>query len=163
MSSAYLVFTLCLNQMSHPTMFPTSHLMTKRTRKQTKFRYIIMPYEQVIVSSRVPLQLCRLLIFRNLSIFIHTSIHFSLFLSFFCFFLCFPNSFVFSPSFLLALNIFLSFLSPHHFIIMMQCVFQSLLSLVYHAKSSRILWMLIFVRMISKSQFTIGFLKIILC
>ena len=142
MSSACLVFALYLNHMSHLTMFPTIHLMTKRTRNQTKFRYIIVPYGHVLVPSRVTLRLFSLLIFSNLLLFIHTSVHFSLFLSFFCFFLCFPNSFVLSPSFFLTLKIFLSFLSPPHCIIITQYVFQSFLSLVYHAKISRILWML---------------------
>ena len=145
--------------MSHPTMFPTSRLMTNRTRNQTKFWYIIMPYGHVLVPSRVPLRICSLLIFRNLLLFIHTSIHFILFLSLLCFFLCFPNLFVFSPSFYLSLNIFLSLLSPPHCIIMAQYVLQSLLSLVYHAKSSRSLWMLIFFRVRLKSQFTIIFFK----
>ena len=102
---------------------------------------------------------CSLLIFRTLFILIHTSIHLSLFLLFLCFFLWFTNLFVFSPSFLLKLKIFLSFLIPPHFIIMTQYVLQSFRSLVYHAKISRILWMLIFVRLIYKSQFTIGVLK----
>ena len=140
-------------------MFPTSHLMTKRTRNQTKFRYIIVPYGHVLVPSRVLLRLLILLIFRNLLLYIHTSIHFSLFLSFFCFFLCFPNLFVFSPKFLLTLKILHSFLSPPSSIIMIQYIFQSFLSLVYHEKSSRSLWMLIFVGVRSKSQFTIFFFK----
>ena len=159
MSSACLVFTLYLNQISHLTMLSTSHLMTKRTRNQTKFRYIIVPYGHVLVTSRVTFRLWSLLIFRNLLLFIHTSIHFSLFLLFFYYFLWFPNLFVFSPRLFLTLKIFLSFLSPPHWIIMTQYVFQYLLSLVYHAKTSRSLWMLIFVRVISKSQFTIGFFK----
>ena len=163
MSSACLVFALYLNQISHPTMFPTSRMMTKRTRDQTKFRYIIVPYGHVIVTLHVKLRLCSLLIFRNLLIFIHTSVHFSLFPSFLWFFLCFPNSFVFSIILFLALEYFLSLLSPPHCIIMTQYVFQFLLSLVYHAESSRSLRVLIFVRVISKSQFTIGFFQIILC
>ena len=163
MSSACLVFTLYLNKMSHPAMFPTSHLMIKRTRNEKKCRYIIVPYGHVLVPSRVPLRICSLLIFRNFLLLIHTSIHFSLFLSFFCFFLWFTNLFVFSPSFYLTLKTFLYLLSPTRYIIMMKYIFPSLISLVYHVKSSRILWMLIFVRVISKSQFMIGFLKIILC
>ena len=159
MSSACLVFDLYLNQMSHPTMFPTSHLMTKRTRNQTKFWYIIVPYGHVFVPSHVTLRIWILMILRNLLIFIHTSVHFSLFLSFFCFFLYFPNSFVFSPSFFLTLQIFLPFLSPPHCIIMTQYVFQSLLSLVYHARTRKSLWMLIVVRVISKFQFMVGFFK----
>ena len=137
--------------MSHPTMFPTSHLMTKKKRNQTKFRYIIVPYGHILVPLRVTLRLCRLLIFRNFLLFIHTSVHFRLFLSFFCFFLQFPNSLVFSPSLFLTLNTFFSFLSPPHCIIMTKYVFQSLLSLVYHAERKRILWMLIFFRVILKS------------
>ena len=105
----------------------------------------------------------QLIIFRKLLFFIHISVHFRLFISFFCFFLCFPNSLVFSPRFFLTLKIFLSFLSPPHCIIMTQYVFQSLLSLVYHARHSRSLWMLIFVMVILKSPFTIGFFLIILC
>ena len=93
---------------------------------------------------------------------IYTSVYFSLFLLFFYFLLCLTNLFVFSPSFLLTLNSFLSFLSPSNSIIMTQYIFQSFLRFVYHAKSSRILWMLIFVRVIPKSQFTISFFKIIL-
>ena len=50
--------------MSHPTMFPTSHLMMKRTSNQTKFRYIIVLYGHVLVPSRVTLRLCSLLIYR---------------------------------------------------------------------------------------------------
>ena len=118
-----------------------------------------MPYGHVLVLFRVPLQLCRLLMFRNFSLLIHTSVYSSLFFLLLCFFLCFPNSFVFYPSFFLTLNIFLSFLSPPHWNIMTQYVFQSLLSFVYHSKISRSLWMLIFVRVISKSQFMMGFFK----
>ena len=144
-------------------MFPTIHLTKKRTRNQTKFRYIIVPYGHVIVPLRVPLQICSLLIFRNLLLFIHAIVHFSLFLSFFCFFLCFLNSFVFSSSFFWTLRIFLYLLSPPHCIILTQYVLQYLLRLVYHAKISISLWMRIFVRVIPKSQFTIGFYQIILC
>ena len=79
------------------------------------------------------------------------------------FFLWFPNFFVFYPSFFLKLKIFLSFLSPPHCIIMTQYIFQSFLNLVYHAKISISLWILFFFRVISKSQFTIGFFQIILC
>ena len=163
MPSAWLVFDLYLNQMSHPKIFPTSHLRTMRTRNQAKFWYIFVPYGQVIVPLRVPLRLCGLLIFRNLLLFIYTSVHFRFFLSLFCFFLCFPKLFVFSLSFFLRLKIFLSFLSPPHCIIMTQYVFQSLLSLVYCAKSSISLWMLIFVRVILKRQFMICFFQIIVC
>ena len=157
MLSDCFIFSLYLNQMSHQAMFPTSRLMMKRTRDQTNFWYILVMYGHVLVSSCIPLRLCSLFIFSKLLIFICTSVHFSLLISFFWFFLCFPNSFVFSSSFFLMLNIFPSFLSPHHCIIMMQYVFQSFLSLIYHAKSSRVLWMLIFVRVRPKSQFTIGF------
>ena len=157
MSSAWLIFALYLNQMSHPTMFPTSHMVTMRMRNQTKFWYIFVPCGHVLVPLRVPLWIFSLLIFSNLFFLIHTSIHFSLFLSFFYFFLCFPNLFVFSPSFFLTLKIFLYLLSPPHCIIMMQYIFQSLLSLVYNAKISRSLWMIIFVRVRPKRQFTIGF------
>ena len=118
-------------------MFSTSHLMTKRTSNQTKYRYIFVPYGHVHVNLRVTLRLCSLLIFRNLFLPIQTSVHLSLFLSFLFFFLCFPNPFVFYPSFFLTLKIFLSFLSPPYCIIMIQCVFQFLLSLFYHAKISR--------------------------
>ena len=124
MSSACLVFDLYLNQMSHLTMFPTNHLMTKRTRNQTKFRYIFVPYGHVLVPSLFPLRLCSLLIFSNLLLLINKSVHFSLFISIFFFFLCFPNSFVFSPSLFLTLKIFLSFLSPTRCIIMRKYVFQ---------------------------------------
>ena len=142
MSSACLVFALYPNQMIHTKMFPSSHLMIKRKRNQTKFRYIIVPYGHVLVPSRVTLRICSLLIFRNLLLLIHASVHFSLFLSLFLLLLCFLNSFIFSPRLFLTLRIFLSFLGPLHCIIMTQYVFQSLLSLVYHAKSSRILWMI---------------------
>ena len=124
MSSPWLVFALYLNQTSHLPMFPTSHLMTTRTRNQTKFRYIIGPYGHILVPLRVPLRLCSLLIFRILLLLIHTSVHFSLFLPLFFFFLCFTNSFIFYSSFSLALNILLSFLSPPRCIIMTQYVFQ---------------------------------------
>ena len=163
MSSDWLVFALYLIHMSHQTMYPTSHLMTTRTRNQTKFRYIFVPYGHFIVPSRVPLRLCSLLIFSNLLFLINTIIHFSLSLSCFCFFLCFPNSFVLSPRFFLTLKIFLYLLSPPYCIIMTKYVFQSLLSLVYHEKGSRSLWMLLFVRVRFKTQFTIGFFQIILC
>ena len=159
MSSACLVFALYLNHMSHPTMFTTSHLMTKRTRNQKKFQYIIMLYGHVLVPLRVTLRLCSLLIFGNLFLFNHKSVHCSFFLLFFCFFLWFPNSLVLSPSFFLTLNIFFYFLIPSHCIFKTQDVFQSFLSLVYHAKISRSLWMLIFVRVISKRQFAIGSFK----
>ena len=144
MSSDCLVFALYLSQMSHPTMFPMSHLMTKRTRNKTKFRYIIVPYGHVLVPSRVPLRIFSLLTFRNLLLLIHLSVRLSLFLSLFCFFLWFTNLFVFSPRFFLKLNIFLSFLSLPNCIIMTQYVFQSLLRLVNHARISRSLWVLIF-------------------
>ena len=36
-SSSFLVFALYLNQISHLSIFPTSHMMTKRTRNQTEF------------------------------------------------------------------------------------------------------------------------------
>ena len=58
--------------------------------------------------------------------------------------ICFNNLFVFSPSFLLELKMFLSFLSPSHCIIITLYVFRSLLSLVYHAKISRSLWIIFF-------------------
>ena len=48
-------------------------------------------------------------------------------------------------------------------IIMTEYVFQSFLRFFYHAKISRRLWMLIFVRVRSKIQFKIGFFHIILC
>ena len=149
--------------MGHPKIFPTINLMTKRMRNQTKFRCIIVPYGHILVPSRVTLWLCRLFIFRNLFLLIHTIIHFSFFLLLFYFFLCFSNSCFFSPSFSLTLKIFLSLLSSPHLIIMTRYVFQSFLSLVYHAKISRSLWMLIFIRVRSKSQFMIGFFQIILC
>ena len=163
MSSACLDFSLYLNQIIHPEMFPTIRLMTKRKRNKTNFRYIIVLYGHVLVPLCVSLQIWNLLIFRKLLILIHTSFHLGLFLSFFCLFLCFPNPFVFSPIFFLTLKIFLYFLSPPHFIIMTPYVFQSLLSLVYHAKISRSLWMIIFFRVILKIQFVIGFFHIIPC
>ena len=144
-------------------MFPTSHLMTMRTRNQTKFWYIFVPYGHVLVTSRVPLRLCSLLIFKNLLLIIHTSVHLILFISFFWFFLWSPNSFVFSPSFLLELKIFLSFLITPHCIIMTQYVFQYLLSLVYYSEIIRSLWIILIFRVILKRQFTVGFFKIILC
>ena len=159
MSSACLVFVLYLNQMSHPMMFPTSHLMTKRTRNETKFRYIIILYGHVLVPSFVTLLLCHLLIYRKLLLLIHASVHSSLFLLF----LYFLNFFVFYPIFFLTLKIFFSFLSPLHCIIMTQYAFQYLLRLVYHVKISRSLWVLIFVSVISKIHFTIGFFQIIIC
>ena len=122
-----------------------------------------MTYGHVLVPSCVPLRIFGLLIFRNLLLIIHTSVHFSLFLSFFWFFLFIPNSFVFSPILFLTLKIFPSFPSPHRCIIMTKYVFQSLLSLVYYAKVSRSLWLLIFWGLISKSQFTVDFFQIILC
>ena len=138
-------------------MFPTSYLMRKRRRNQTKFRYIIVPYGHVHAPLRIPLRLWSLLIFSNLLLLIHTSVHFSLFLLFFCYLLCFSNSFVFSSSFFLKLMTLLSFLNPPHCIIMTQYVFQSLLSLVYHEKIIRSLSMLIFFRVRPKGQFTIDF------
>ena len=149
----WLVFSLYLNQIIHTTMFPTRHLTTKRTRNQTTFRYIIVPYVHVLVTLRVTLRLCSLLMSMNFLLLINTSVHFSLFISFFCFFLCFPYLYVFFPSLFLTLKILLSFLIPPHCIIMTQYVFQSFLSLVYHMKTSRILWMLIFVKVRSNSQF----------
>ena len=101
-----------------------------------------------------------LLILRNLLLLIYIIVHFILFLSFSCFFLWFTNSVLLSLSFFLLLKIFISFLIPTHFIIMTQYIFQSFLILVYHAKISRSLWVLIFVRVISKGQFTIGFFKL---
>ena len=100
-----------------------------------------------------------LLILRIFLILIHISIHFSLFILFFCFFLCFPNYLLSYPRLSLKLNIFLSLLIPPHCTIRTQYVFQSFLSLLYHSKISRSLWMLIFFRVRSKSQFTIGFFK----
>ena len=144
-------------------MFTTSHKMTTRTRNQTKFRYIFVPYGNVLVPLCVTLRIYSLLIFRNLLLLIHTSVHFSLFFLFLWFFLYFPNFFVFPPIFFLTLKFFLSFLNHTNCIIMTKCIFLFLISLVYHAKSSRSMWMLIFVRVISKSQFTIGYLQIILC
>ena len=38
-------------------MFPTIHLRTMRTRNQTKFRYIYVPYGHVLVDLRVPLRI----------------------------------------------------------------------------------------------------------
>ena len=135
MSSAWLVFALYLNQISHPKMFLTSHLRTMRTSNQKKFRYIFVPYGHVLVPLHVPLRICSFLIFMNLLLLIHTSVHFSLFLSFFWFFLCFPKLFVFSLSFFLRLKIFLSFLSTPHCIIMTQYFFLSFLSLFIMRKS----------------------------
>ena len=102
-SLVWLIFALHLNQMSHQTMFLTRHPRKIRTRNQTKFQYISMPYVHVIV-------LCRMY----------------------------------------------TFLLPHC-IIITQHVFQSSPSLVYHAPTSRSLWIIIFVRVRLKSQFTIGF------
>ena len=97
MSSACSVFALCLNQMSHTEMFPMRHMMTKRTSNQTRFQYIIVPYGHVLVPSHGILWIFKLLIFRNLLLFIHISIHFRLFLSFYLFLLCFPkNNFLLS-------------------------------------------------------------------
>ena len=162
MSSTSLVFTLYLNHMSLPTMFLTSHLMTMRTMNKTKFWYICVPYGHVLVPFHVTLRLCSLLVFRNLLLLIHTIVHVSLLLLFFWLFLYFPNLFVFSPRLLFTMNIFLYFLSPPHCIIMTKYVLQSFLSLVYHAKRSRSQWMLIFVRVRLKIQFTVGFFQIIL-
>ena len=50
-------FALYLNQMSHPTMFLTSHLRTMRKRNQTEFQYISVLYGHVLVTLRVPLWL----------------------------------------------------------------------------------------------------------
>ena len=155
MWSDWLVFVLFLNQMSHTMMFPMRHMMTKRTRNQTKFWYICVLYGHVLV----PFRLCSLLIFGNLFLFNHKSVHCSFFLSFFCFFLWSPISLVLSPSFFLTLNIFFYFLIPPHCIFKTQDVFQSFLSLVYHAKMSRSLLMPISDRMKLKSQFTICFFK----
>ena len=134
--------------MIYLTIYLTSHLMTTRTRNQTKFRYIFVPYGYVLVPSRVTLRLRNLLIFRNLLILIHTSVYFIFYILFFCFFFCFTNSFVFSPRFFLMFKIFLYLLIPPHCIIMTQYVFQSFLGLVYYVKSRRSLWMIIFVRVI---------------
>ena len=89
MSSACLIFALYLNQISHLKMFLASHLITKRTRNQTTFRYNIVPYVHILVPLRVPLRIFRLLIFRSLLLLINTSVNFSLFISFFCFFCAF--------------------------------------------------------------------------
>ena len=94
MSSACLIFDLYLNQISHLKMFLTSHLMTKRTRSQTKFRYIFVICGHVLVPLCVPMRLCSLLVFSNLLIFIHANVHFRLFLLLFCFYLWSPHSFV---------------------------------------------------------------------
>ena len=53
-------FALYLNQMSHTTMFLTSHLRTIRTRNQTEFQYISVLYGHILVTLRVPLRLFRL-------------------------------------------------------------------------------------------------------
>ena len=79
-SISWLVFALYLNHMSHPTMFPMSHLRTMRTRNHMKFRYIFVPYGHVLVTSRFSLRLCSFLILRNLLLLIHTSFHLSLFI-----------------------------------------------------------------------------------
>ena len=50
-----------------------------------------------------------------------------------------------------------------YFIIMAKCAFQIFLSLDYHAHHFSNLWMIIFVRVKSKIQVTIGFFHIILC
>ena len=157
MSSACLFLFFYLNQMSHPTMFPTSHMRKKRTSNQTKIWYIIVPYGHVLVPLCVPLWICSWLIFRNLLLLIHKSVHFIFFLFFFCFLLCFPDLFVLSTSFFLELNIFLHLLSPPHCIIMTQYFFKYFISLIYYSKISRSLRMIIFVEVISNSQFMIGF------
>ena len=80
--------------------------------------------------------------------------------------LCCMNTFLFLCVFHCVFCLFLIFLyllSPPHCITMMQYVFQSLLGIFCHAKSSRSLWMLIFVRVGSKSHFTIVFFHIIIC
>ena len=118
MSSDWLVFALYLNHMSHPKMFLTIHLRTMRKSNQTNFRYIFVPYGHVIVPLSVILQICILLIFRKLLLLINASVHFRLFLLLLWLLLSFPNSFVLSPSLSLTLKIFLSLLSPPHFIIM---------------------------------------------
>ena len=53
-------FALYQNQMSHLTMFPTSHLKMMRTRNQTKSQYISVLYGRVIVTLRVPLRILQL-------------------------------------------------------------------------------------------------------
>ena len=145
-----MVFYSHQNQMSHATMFPASHLMMIWTGIKKKIDILLWRMDTFLF-------LC--VFFRTLLLLIHTSIHFRLFCSLFCLFLCFTNSFVFSPILFLTLMILLYFLNPPHWIIMTQYVLQFLLSLVYHSKISRILWILIFVKVISNSQFTIGFFK----
>ena len=58
---------------------------------------------------------CRMLVFRNLLLLIHTSVHLRMFIFFFWLLLCFHNSSVFSTSLFLTLEIFLLF--PHCIII----------------------------------------------
>ena len=53
-------FFLYLNQMSHMTMFLTSHMRKKKTRSQKKFQYISLPYVHVLVTLSVPLRLLQL-------------------------------------------------------------------------------------------------------
>ena len=56
----WLVFSLYLNQMSHPTILLTSNLRTTRTRNQTKLRYIFGPYGHVLVPLLVPLRILKI-------------------------------------------------------------------------------------------------------
>ena len=48
-SLVWLVFALYVNQISHMTMFLTSHTRTMKKRNQTKFQYISVPYGHVLV------------------------------------------------------------------------------------------------------------------
>ena len=57
---------LYLNHTSQPTMFLMSHLMTTRTRNQTKFRYIFVLHGHIIVFVCVILWILILLIFREI-------------------------------------------------------------------------------------------------
>ena len=56
----WLVFVLYQNYMSHPMVFPMSHLRTTMTRNQTKFLYIFVLYGHVIVLFCFPLQILHL-------------------------------------------------------------------------------------------------------
>ena len=158
MSIVFLVFALYLNQMSCPTIFPTSHLMTKRMRNQTRFRYILVPYGHVLVPPCVILRICGLLIFRDLFLFIHTSVNFSFF--FVLLLLLVISSFGRLLSKILIdiedIHLFPESSSLYHY----DAIILPILSWPCLSREiSRSFWALIFVRVRSKSQFTIGFFK----
>ena len=152
MSSALMVFTLCINKMNNSKIFPTGHLMTMRKKRGWFIRWYhwfgwYLPSSLTRWFNRRCFQRviwCWGIRRKYNSIQWYTETFF------------FPHC-IHTDTFFLPHCIHTDTFFFPYCIIMTSCVSQFFLSLVYHFHHIRTLLMLIFVRVKSKSQGTIGF------